>query len=94
MSRNYTSHQLLAKQAAGPDGISIEFYKAFSNKLAPILGSLYADILSTKTMPETMNPAIITILLKKGKDSLECSGYRPISLLCYDYKIHTKILAQ
>lgn len=40
-----------------------------------------------------MNQAIITVLLMKGKDPLECSGYRPISLLCYDYKILPKILA-
>ena len=52
---------LQGARAAGPDGISIEFYKAFSNKLAPILGFLYTDILSTKRMPETMNRAVITV---------------------------------
>lgn len=41
-------------------------------------------------MPDTMNQAIITVLLKKGKDPLECSRYHPISLLCYDYKVLTK----
>ena len=80
-------------KAAGPDGISIEFYKAFSNKLPPMICSLYADILSTNNMPETMNQAIIPVILKKGKDPLECSGYRPISLLCYDYKILTKFFS-
>lgn len=85
---------LQSGKAAGPDGISVEFYKAFSNKLAPILSRLYADILSSNRMPDTMNQAVITLLMKKGKDPLECNAYRPISLLCYDYKVLTKILAR
>ena len=39
-----------------------------------------------------MNQATITVLVKKGKDPLECRGCRPISGLCYDYKILTKNL--
>ena len=41
-----------------------------------------------------MYTAHITVLLKKDKDPLSCSSFRPISLLDFDYKIITKLLAK
>lgn len=46
-----------------------------------------------KTLPPTMTQATISVLLKKGKDPLKCESFRPVSLLCCDYKILTKVLA-
>ena len=40
-----------------------------------------------------MTQATISLLLKKGKDPLKYESYRPVSLLCCDYKILTKVLA-
>lgn len=40
-----------------------------------------------------MTQATISVLLKKGKDPLKCESFRPVSLLCCDYKILTKVLA-
>ncbi len=76
----------------GPDGFSIEIYKEFADKLASILSQLYQDIFEQQKLPQTMTQAIISVLLKKDKDPLLCSSYRPISLLNCDYKILTKIL--
>lgn len=45
-------------------------------------------------LPQTLTQATISVLLKKDKDPVQCSSYRPISLLCCDYKILTKALAQ
>lgn len=81
-------------RAPGPDGFPMEFYKEFSAKLTPILKSVYDEALATGNLPQTLTQATISVLLKKDKDPVQCSSYRPISLLCCDYKILTKILAQ
>ena len=81
-------------KAAGPDGFPIEFYKACAEKLVPILGSVYEEAFTAKKLPETMTQANIAVLLKKDRDPLDCGSYRPISILCCDYKILTKILSR
>uniref|UniRef100_A0AAX7UUT1 Reverse transcriptase domain-containing protein n=1 Tax=Astatotilapia calliptera TaxID=8154 RepID=A0AAX7UUT1_ASTCA len=80
-------------RSPGPDGFPMEFYKEFSSKLTPILESVYAESFATGNLPQTLTQATISVLLKKDKDPVQCSSYRPISLLCCDYKILTKTLA-
>lgn len=41
-----------------------------------------------------MNCAHFTVLHKSGKDLLNCSSFRPISLIDHDYEIITKLLAK
>lgn len=84
---------LKSGKAPGPDGFPVEFYKKFSAKLAPILLEVYEECFNNETLPPTMTQAIISVLLKKDKDPLQCGSYRPVSLLGCDYKILTKMLA-
>lgn len=44
-------------------------------------------------LPTYMTEAMIIVLHKEGKDPLETTSYRPISLLCSDAKILAKIMA-
>ena len=80
-------------KSPGTDGIPIEFYKTFYEILGQDLLQLYNNILFIeKKSTRTMNQAIITLIPKKGNlDKLKY--WRPVSLLCLDYKILTKILA-
>lgn len=77
----------------GPDGYPVEFYKKFSAKLAPILSEMYNYSLEQNTLPHSLTEASISLILKPGKDPLECGSYRPISLLNTDVKILAKLLA-
>lgn len=80
-------------KAAGPDGFCIEFYKAFSNQIGPLMLRMFKNSIENKKLPETLYSANIALILKKDKDSTDPSSYRPISLLGNDLKIFTKILA-
>ena len=44
-------------------------------------------------LPQTLYEATIALILKKDRDSMEMSSYRPVSLLPIENKVLTKILA-
>lgn len=71
-------------KSPGPDGYSAEFLKKFADQLAPLLLAVYNESLGRGALPPTLSQAIITVLLKKNKDPMSCSSYRPISLLNVD----------
>ena len=81
-------------KSPGPDGFPREFYKAFWPQLSPIFMPMLEDFCKNGVLPDSMHTARITVLLKKDKDPLSCSSFRPIRLLDFDYKIITKLLAK
>ena len=78
----------------GPDGFTVEFYKKFSLQLTPLLRNMFNDSFERAGLPQSLTEALITVLLKPGKDAKECASYRPISLLNVDVKILSKVLAE
>lgn len=85
--------KLKNSKSPGVDGFSREHYKTFVNELAPILCRVYNYALDKRYPPKTWAEAIITVIHKEGKDPTQCTGYRPVSLICQDLKILTSILA-
>ena len=87
-------------KAPGPDGIPIEFFKAFFSKsdlsdnhysdCAKCLLSLFNKIWDGD-FPEEWNSASIISIPKKG-DLSDCNNYRGISLITVDLKIISKIV--
>ncbi|KAM9324457.1 inter-alpha-trypsin inhibitor heavy chain H3-like [Gastrophryne carolinensis] len=80
-------------RAPGPDGFPTQFYKIFSDQLAPLLARAFESTASSGTLPGTALEARIVVIPKEGKDPSDCKSYRPISLLNVDIKIFAKILA-
>ena len=80
-------------KSPGIDGIPVEFYKTIYDTLENDLLEIFNNILFTeKGTTKTMQQATIALIPKKG-DLKQLKYWRPISLLCNDYKILTKILA-
>ena len=79
-------------KSPGVDGIPKEFYKEFLETIKYDLQKTCNETLfENQITPKTWNQAVITLIPKKGNTKL-LKYWRPISLLCVDYKILTKIL--
>ena len=63
----------------GNDGITAEFYKHFSNEVAPILLDVYNSWKQIGTIGISSRTGIISVIYKKG-DKKDMANYRPISL--------------
>jgi len=78
--------------APGIDGIPYSLYER-----TPILQVLLIKVIQaaiqTGRFPSSWGLSYIRSILKPGKDSLLASSYRPIALLCTDYKIFTSVIA-
>ena len=48
---------------------------------------------SNGRLPQTLSNANISLILKKGRNELEASSYRPVSLIPNETKLISKILA-
>ena len=78
-------------KSPGNDGITAEFYKQFSNELAPILLEVYNSWKQLGIIGISSRTGIISVIYKNG-DKKDIANYRLISLLNLDYKIFTTIL--
>lgn len=76
----------------GIDGIPFEFYKAFWGTIGEDLQAVLSDSLAGGLLPLSSRRAVLTLLPKKG-DLGDIKNWRPVSLLCSDYKILSKVLA-
>ena len=93
MEISLTLKKLKPGKVSGVDGIPIEFYKVFWLKLKPFIFELFKEICRYKKLHLSARGGVIALLEKTGKDPLELENWRPISLLCVDYKIFAKIIA-
>lgn len=59
-----------------------------------MLGRTFNWVLKKGEIPYSLREAIISVIPKEGKDELDCSSYRPISVLNQDYRLFTAILAR
>ena len=83
---------LQSGKAPGIDGLPADFFKSFWDILGQDLLEVVNDSIVTGGLPLSCRRAVITLLPKKG-DLQELKNWRPVSLLCTDYKILSKALA-
>ena len=81
-----------ANKAPGPDGLSVEFYAKFWDRLGPYLCRVLNACFRAGEMCESMKTSNTRVIFKKG-DRKDLKNWRPISLLNVDYKICSKVLS-
>ena len=89
---NKTKKKLTKRKATGIDGIPAEFWQKF-DFVDEWLEEVFKEIQKRGTMTKSMRTAIVKLIFKKGKRN-DIGNYRPISLLCSDYKILAKIVTE
>lgn len=77
----------------GKDGLSGEYYQAFTEILSSHLTKMFNQVANNNQYPKEMLEALIITLPKPNKDPTAPSYFRPISLLNLDIKIYVKNLA-
>ncbi|KAI3363915.1 hypothetical protein L3Q82_001510 [Scortum barcoo] len=80
------------RRAPGIDGLTVEFYKAFWEILSTDILDVFNESLASGPMPMSCRRAVLTLLPKKG-NLQDIKNWRPVSLLCVDYKLLSKALA-
>ena len=74
--------QMSKGKSPGIDGLTVEFLSFFWSDIREMLYNAYLDCIS-----KDMKHGLITLIPKPNKDNLLLDNWRPITLLCNDYKL-------
>ena len=77
----------------GFDGFPVELYEENWEIIGDDLLTMLSTVLDTGHLGDSQRKAIIT-LIPKCNNATSINNYRPISLLCVDYKILAKVLSE
>ncbi|TWW61013.1 Transposon TX1 uncharacterized 149 kDa protein ORF 2 [Takifugu flavidus] len=80
------------RKSPGVDGLTVEFFKAYWDIVAHDMLEVFNESLASGSLPLSCRRAVVTLLPKKG-NLREIKNWRPVSLLCVDYRILSKTLA-
>ena len=85
--------QLNNNKTPGPDGLGIDFYKVFWNKIRHIMCAVIDAVYKSEQMNVSSSQGVINLIPKKGRDTRLLKNLHPITLLNSDYKIIEKAIA-
>ena len=90
----YNSLKDISKdRAPGKDGLPMEFYRTFSYLIKhDFTNPVNYIFFEKKEIAKTMKTAIISLIPNTTPEETNIAKWRPISLLCVDYKIITKTI--
>lgn len=80
-------------RSPGSDGLSVEFYKAFWNKIKVEITEIMNNAYLHNSTSSSWDLGLVKLIYKKGNVK-EIKNYRPITLLNVDYKILAKVLTK
>ncbi len=80
-------------KSPGIDGIPADFYKMFWNELGNHMLETINYIYHKGEMSVNHRKGVISLIPKKDRDTTFLKNWRPITLLCSDYKLISKVIA-
>ncbi len=80
-------------RSPGIDGIPVDFYKVFWSDISDHMVKAMNWAIQNDELSSNHRRGIITLIPKKAKDSALIKNWRPITLLCSDYKMLSKAIA-
>ena len=80
-------------KSPGIDGIPTDFYKVFWNDISDHLLAAVNTAYNNGELSVNHRRGIISLIPKKNKDLIYIKNWRPITLLCADYKLISKVIA-
>ena len=80
-------------KSPGPDGLTAEFFCRFYHLFENIFMKIFSIIQEEQIMTRSMRHGVITLIYKNRGDKNSLKNFRPISLLCVDYKIMARIMS-
>ena len=81
------------KKTPGEDGLPVDFYKVFWNRIKPLFLEMAKEGFEKGTLHSTARQGILNLIPKANKDTRYVKNLRPITLLNTDYKIIEKAIA-
>lgn len=85
--------QMKNGKSPGIDGLTSEFLKHFWADIKKLLYKAFLECIKEGCLSPTMKTGLITLLPKPQKDLLMLDNWRPITLLCSDYKLLALVYA-
>ena len=79
-------------RAPGLDGLPADLYKHFWRVLGADLWGVLRECSGSGLLPASWRSAVLSLIPKKGDLAL-LKNWRPVALLCTDYKLLSKVLA-
>ncbi len=80
------------EKSPGIDGIPKEFYEIYMDLIVPDLLEVIQEVEQTNSLSVSQSRGVITLFYKAGGREI-IANWRPITLLCVDYKIIAKVMA-
>ncbi|KAK3570801.1 hypothetical protein QTP86_026341, partial [Hemibagrus guttatus] len=81
-----------AGKAPGIDGLPVDFYKSLWEVVGEDVLLVLNESLAGGSLPVSCRRAVLALLPNKG-DLTDIKNWRPVSVLCSDYKLLSKVLA-
>ncbi len=78
-------------KSPGLDGLPPELYLEIWDLVRTLMLNSFNFAIEHGVFHRDQKTSLISLLLKKGKDPLDYSSYRPISLIQCDLKIYAKV---